>query len=338
MTFFSGRANYPGYLSLHWAFAMLLLPASANALPVTSEEFQEPAGLVWFVSSVEQVVDGVPTIDSGEVQTLRRGSKVAVIRYRNSEFTPLGVLEVRFTNPTWSEMEQPKTFSVEVGDLILFVEKPGDLGSGDEIRDSFIRHRIVTNANRNRYSTMRDLVEADSLQRLSDEQLSWTKGNRTIAGIVRSPSVTSDMIKRLKPFLNQILAFQDYENQGVDVARVTSLPWKAILSELRRNSELTPETTEEAETPAGAITTEYHVNADNSLSVRRQVDAFMFQRSDEERNVVATICVKLLQTKTSNERQWLSQQLAKTQFPALSDEEQMLLDMETVMRRVRKTE
>ena len=343
MTSSTDRRSFFRCVILCTGCATLLLPDCVHAQPPISEEFKEPAGLVWFAGTVERVDDGVPTIDLGEVHTLRKGSMVAVIRYRNGHFTPQGVIEVRFTNPTWCQTEQPKTFVAEVGDLIMFVEAPGDLGSGEAIRDSFIRYRVVANANRNRYSTMRDSIEANELQRMSDKQPGWIKSNRRIAGIVRTSSVTSDMLSRLKPFMNQILAFQSYEDQGVNVVQATSLSWKEILDELRRKPASMETGFAETETPvdenpAGIVATENNAAPDSSLAVRRQVDTLLFERSDEERSAVAVICATLLQTKTSDERQWMTQQLSKTQFPGLGNEDQMLIDMETIMRRVRKSE
>ena len=79
------------------------------------------------------------------------------------------------------------------------------------------------------------------------------------------------------------------------------------------------------------------VSAAALITVRRLVDESLFQRFPEERNVIAVICATLLQTKTSNERQWIGQQFAKSQFPALADQEQMLIDVEVVMRTLRKS-
>lgn len=343
MTHIAPAKSFFCCVSLFVGFAALL-PDRVQADPPASGEFKEPAGLVWFVGTVERVVDGLPVIDLGEVHTLRKGSRVAVIRYRDSHFSPQGVLDVRFSNPTWCQMERPKSFAAEVRDLVMFVAAPVDLGSGEVIRDSFIRYRVVASANRNRYSTMHGDLEANELQRLSEKQPSWIEGNRRIAGIVRSSTVTQAMNGHLKPFINQIQEFQEDEDQGVNVVQATSLAWKEILDELRRKPASSETEWLDDEQAAGAVTTEnavvteIHVGPDSSLKVRRQVDALMFQRSEEERCAVAVICVTLLHTKTSNERQWISQQLSRTQFPRLGREEQMLIDMETVMRRVRKTE
>lgn len=340
MAFFARHNFFRGTLILIAGFRMVLLTDRLNAAPSDPPKSKEPVGLVWFVGTVEKVVAGIPTIDLGEVHTLRNGSTVAVVRYRDSQFSPLGVLEVEFSHPTWCQMEQSKKFVPEAGDLVIFVEAPGDLGSGDAIRDAFIRHRIVANADRNRYSTMRDSIEANSLQEIIDTQRNWVEENSRIAGIVRSPSVTRNSLNRLRFFMNQIMAFQDYQDQGVNVAQATSEAWDEILSELRRR----PDSAETESPGVGAdfsesvITTEDSDAPDRSLAVRHQVDESMIQRSPEERNIVAAICTKLLQTKTTNERQWMSGQLDKSQFPFLSDQEQILIDMESIMRRVRKTE
>ena len=338
MTFIPCCMKISGYVGLIVCCLILWSADCVGGEPF--EDVEEPSGLVWFIGTVTQVTDGIPVIDLGEVQALRKGSVVAAIRYRDSHFSPLGVLEIHFSNPTWCQTVKPKSFAPEVGDLVIFVESPGDLGSGDTIRDSFIRHRIVANSNRNRYSTISDTIEADTLQQVIEKQPTWVEGQRRIAGLIRSPSVTRDMYNRLKPFLNQILMFQDYQEQGVDIAQVSSEPWRNILDELRqrKHSSDTKKNEVDVDATAGPIATENKIDTDQLVTVRRVVDDSMFQRFPEERNLIAVVCATLLQTKSSNERQWMSQQLAKSQFPALSTQEQMLIDMEAVMRRVRQTE
>lgn len=362
MTLFSRRTAFFGSLAFFVGSSLLF---SANSLPAAPpEEFEEPGGLVWFIGTVEQVVDGVPTIDLGEVHTLRRadegetftprkGAKdstpdlrlprectVTAIRYSDNHFSPLGVMEVSLSSPTWCQMKKPASFTPEVGDLVMFVAAPGNLGSGDAIRDSFIRHRIVSNSRENRYSTVRELIEANTLQRVIEKQPNWIEGRRRIAGFIRSPSVTKEMHARLKPFINQIMAFQDYQDRGVDVAQVTSEAWAIVLEKLRYTTVSTDVKMKQVDDDAVAkpIATETSVDPGQLITVRRIVDESMFQRSSEERNTLAAICATLLYTKTSNERQWMSQQLAKSQFPALRDQEQTLVDMEAIMRRVRQTE
>lgn len=338
MTSNSRRSEFFCSVGLVIASAMLCRATCLQAAP--QEVIEEPEGLVWFLGTVEQVVDGAALIDLGEVQTLRQGSAVAAIRYRNNHFSPLGVLEVRVSHPTWCQTEKPGSFTPEIGDLVMFVESPGDMGSGDAIRDGFIRHRIVANANNNRYSTLRDSIEADTLQRVIEKQPRWMKGKRRIAGVIRSPSVAREMYIRLKPFMNQILLFQDYEDRGVDVAQITPESWQNVLEELRYRKETAHTETHEIDATAAdeSIVTENSVDQGQLLAVRRAVDESMFQRFPEERNTIAVICGTLLYTKTSNERQWIGQQLDQSQFPALSNQEQTLLDMEAIMRRVRKPE
>ena len=229
---------------------LLLVSSSTKAAPF--QQIEDPQGMVWFIGTVEQITDGIPAIDLGEVHTLRTpgearpfavelggagakrveelppGCRVVVVRNRNNRFSPLGLMNVHFTHPTWSEMEKPTSFSPEVGDIVMFVGAPGELGSGATIRDSFIRHRIVANSNRNRYSTMRESIKANALQGIIEKQPTWVKGQRRIAGVIRSVSVTKDSYVRLKPFINQIMMFQDYQDQGVHVSQVTTGAWQGV--------------------------------------------------------------------------------------------------------------
>lgn len=312
-----------------------LVFSASSILKAAPFEETEPTGRVWFFGTVEQVVDGVPLIDLGEVHTLRRGSVVAAVQHRDSHFIPLGLLEVEFSNPTWCQTRKPVGFKANVGDIVMFVETPGDLGNGERLQDSFVRHRIVANSNRNGYSTMRDEVEADTMQRLIEKQPGWVDGNRRVAGVVRTPSVSKDLGRHLVPFMNQVMLFQDYEDKGIDVAQVVPESWKQVMTALRaRNA--SPEAPV-VEVAATSVSADPEANAAAAITVRRMVDTALFQRFPEERHLIATMCVALLGTKTSNERQWFSQQFAKSQFPALGDQEQMLVDIEAIMRKVRKT-
>ncbi|MDA1229724.1 MAG: hypothetical protein O2856_03030 [Planctomycetota bacterium] len=342
--------------------AMLMLATSSvNAAPF--EETKDSEGLVWFIGTIEQVNDGVPTIDLGEVHTLRTsgearsiainpgakssnefdelptGCRVVAIRNRNDRFSPLGVMQVGYSYPTWCEMEKPKSFTPEVGDIVMFVAAPGDLGSGASIRDEFIRHQIISNSSRNRYSTVRDSVEANALQRVVEKQPTWVQGNRRIAGVIRSASVTKDAHARLKPFMSQIMMFQDYQDQGNNVSQVTSDAWRDVLAELRHRN-ASSENVKEAggDQAEPSITTENKTDPALLVAIRRIVDESMFERFPEERDVIAVVCSMLLQTKTANERQWMGLQLLKSQFPGLGRQEQVLIDMDGIMRRVRQTE
>lgn len=346
---------------------LLLMPAGSKAAPF--QQIEDLPGLVWFIGTVEQINDGVPIIDLGEVHTLRTpgearpfavelggatskrveelppGCRVVVVRNRNNRFTPMGLMNVQFTYPTWSEMERPASFSPEIGDIVMFVAAPGELGSGEAIRDSFIRHRLVANSNRNRYSTMRESIEANALQGIVEKQPSWVKGQRRIAGVVRSASVTKDSYVRLKPFMNQIMMFQDYQDQGVKVSQVTTGAWQGVLDELRHrkdafespSKESADAVVDDAAEASPAIATENSVSPDMLIAVQRVVNEAMFERFPEERDVISVICATLLQTKSSNERQWMGQQFSRSQFPELGNQDQVLIDMEGVMRVVRKT-
>ena len=142
--------------------------------------------------------------------------------------------------------------------------------------------------------------------------------------------------------------FQDYQDQGVQVSQVTTGAWHGVLDELRFKEdafEPSPKETAVADTAeaeaaeAGpAIATENKVDADTLVTIRRVVNEAMFERFPEERDVIAAVCATLLQTKTSNERQWMGQQLNRSQFPDLGNQEQVLIDMERVLRIVRKAD
>ena len=69
MTFLSRRKAVLGSCGMIAGGAILWTANVLQAAP--PDDIEVPEGLVWFIGTVEQVIDGVPLIDLGEVHTLR---------------------------------------------------------------------------------------------------------------------------------------------------------------------------------------------------------------------------------------------------------------------------
>lgn len=317
--------------------------------PVTSADdayIRDGAGIVWFVGSVLPNDGGKARIDLGDAHALSEGDAMAVFRARDSHFVPLGTIRVNQSLATWSIPALTTKFELEAGDRVVYVRTLQQLGTGPEFLDHFLRQQIVKTSHRNGYSTIRQLEEADVLERFLIRQPRWQKNQEHIAGTILSSSVSRKDLQEMQPLLNQVMKFHDYQSLGVPIEPTTGAAWTSVLKtltpadvEIFDSIESTTIVTDSGYPPA-----ETEPNADSAESmkqigaIRRHVDELLFLRQPEERNVVTIICAALETAQPRNERQWYSLQLRRTQFAALADEKQLLDEFELVMRRVRAEE
>jgi hypothetical protein len=70
--------------------------------------------------------------------------------------------------------------------------------------------------------------------------------------------------------------------------------------------------------------------------IRQETEQRLFTRFPEERNLVVVLCTAIDIEGPQNELLWISLELAKTQFPQLADDRDMLEEMPVILSRVRQ--
>jgi hypothetical protein len=309
-------------------------------------------GLIWFIGSVTEHGTSPATVDLGEAHALHEGDRIAIFRSVDSHFEPIGTCRVLESRATWCIPQVPVGRALRSGDRVIYVRTISQLGAGEDFRNEFLLRQLVRMTNANSYSTLRQQEEADALQRFVARQPRWQRDQKRIAGTVRSETVTSDEANRLKPLFNQVLKFQEYRTRGIPVRHAVGAAWDDVLTALTpRTPPLLPPaevTTEAAKAalqnaaankpPQPAQVIDRSALDKRIDRIRRHTERILFVRSREERNVVTIICAALELDSPSNERQWYTYEIAKTQFAAQSEDPQLLDDLEAVVEAVRKDE
>jgi hypothetical protein len=247
---------------------------------------------------------------------------------------------------TWSIPASTIRFEPETGDRVIYVRTLSQLGTAESFLDGFLRLQIVKTSRQNGYSTLQQLEEADVLESFVKRQPRWQRNQEHIAGTIRSSSISRKDLEEMQPLLNQVMKFQDYRSLGVSIEQAAGAEWQSVLMTLTPAPVVVFDSIErsvnEAEAKAPATGDNPAGDSGESLksvvAIRRHVEALLFLRSPEERNVVTMICAALEKAQPRNERQWYSLQLRSTQFAALAEEKQLLDEFEAVMRRVRADE
>jgi hypothetical protein len=360
-----------GLLNFCWKFTMTLLRncrilASITAVfclgsmpTVWSQDSdgkladeESVTGLIWFIGTVTEHGTSPASVDLGEAHALNEGDRIAIFRSVDRHFEPVGACRVLESRATWCIPQLPIGGSLRTGDRVIFVRTISQLGAGADFRNEFLTRQLVKMSNANSYSTLRQQEEADALQDFVARQPRWQRDQKRIAGTVRSESLTSNDANLMQPLFNQVLKFQEYRKRGIPVRHAVGAAWDDVLTALTpRTPPLVPPaevTTEAAKAAlqnaaANKPPQPAQVIDPQSLEkrvdrIRRHADRILFVRSREERNVVTIICTALELDSPSNERQWYSYQIAKTQFAEQSEDPQLLDDLEAVIAAVRRDE
>ena len=309
-------------------------------------------GLVWFIGTVTEHGTSPASVDLGEAHALREGDRIAIFRSVDSHFEPIGACRVLESRATWCIPQVPVGGSLKTGDRVIYVRTLSQLGAGEDFRNEFLTRQLVRMSNANSYSTLRQQEEANALQRFIARQPRWQRDQKRVAGIVRSETVTPNEADLTKLLFNQVLKFQEYRTRGIPVRKTVGAAWDDALTALTPRTpplvppaEVTTEAAKAALQNAAANKPQQPAQMIDLPSlekridrIRRHTDRILFVRSREERNVVTIICTALELDSPTNERQWYSYEIAKTQFAEQSDDPQLLDDFEAVMQAVRKDE
>ncbi|MEY3458114.1 MAG: hypothetical protein RL215_1271, partial [Planctomycetota bacterium] len=104
----------------------------------------------------------------------------------------------------------------------------------------------------------------------------------------------------------------------------------------KNETDKTEPTTDPAATPATAETSPALAELERKITlIRQETEQLLFARFPEERNLVVVLCTAIDIEGPRNEPLWISLELAKTQFPELADDRDMLEEIPVILSRVR---
>ena len=313
--------------------------SKANQKGIQPAGTDEVKALVYFIGTVERLVSNRAIIDLGEVHSLRPGDDVVLFRSRDNQFQPLGALKAAECFPTWMVTQRTSKFSVEAGDIVLFVRTAMELGTGPAMRDKFLADQHLGLRNRNGYSTFRMSGAADTLMTLQKEQPRWIQYDHKVAGEVYGQSLGRVPPSSLQRLLRQINWFRTLETEGLPASSAASTEWKIVMTHLL-GGPLSPVNPLPTSDEAADSTFDDTDSAARTAiqDIQSAVARRMFDRNPEEQSVASVACLCLLRTIQRNESSWLQRNLSESQFPLLSTDEQYLKDVAAILRQLREQE
>jgi hypothetical protein len=344
----SAMTSFRPLQSLLIVFAVIspgrLSPASAQS----DSNSLNGGGIVWVAGTVVSEDEEAARIDLGEVHSILPGDRLAVFRSQENHHVPVGTVTVEETSANWCRPRLSLATPLRQGDRVFAIRILNQFGTPREFLQAFLERQLVSATNRNSYSTLRDVEVAMSLHDLSRRQQLWLRELKTRAGRIPSASVTSDTWEELQPLLRQVRRLQDFRAVGLPIDRAVGPAWDSVLITLTPEPARSSLPTQIEPKPEGKQASAEADAAGESVSpakaelerritlIRQETEQRLFSRFPEERNLAVVLCAAIDIEGPKNELLWISLELAKTQFPQLAEDRDMLEEMPVILSRVRQ--
>jgi hypothetical protein len=312
--------------ALLWLLGSFLLTASAVAQ--TDANTKAGGGVVWYVGTVLSSAAEAERIDLGDVHGILEGDQLAAFRRTDNHYKPLGTVQIIESHPTWSRPGGPVAAQLQQGDLVLGIRTVRQIGTGSDFSEAFLNRQLVRNSNRNGYSTLREQESAQVLRTIVNRQQRWVKQLKPVAGRIRGASVTPADFQSLQPLLSQIRRCQDFTAIGIPLEKCASPQWAAVSAQSATSDPPEPNPASSPDSLAATLNRRIEL-------IQQESSVVLFDRFPEERILANLICTAIGIENPRNEPLWIGLELARSQFPELADDREMLQEIPEILKRIR---
>ena len=347
----AGICSQPRPVALRFALLCLLCPILALLQPGSASaqsdaNIKAGGGIVWYAGTVISSAAEAERIDLGDVHGVLEGDRLAAFRRTDNHYTPLGTIQIIDSHPTWSRPGGPVAAQLSQGDLVLGIRTLRQIGTGTDFSEAFLNRQLIRNSSRNGYSTLQEQASAQTLRTIVDRQHRWVRQLKPVAGRIRSASITPEDFQSLQPLLSQIRRFQDFSAVGIPLHRCASPEWAAVSAVLTPAPAIEITESSPAKTDANSNTapaTDPSASPDSlAAALNRRIELIqqesavvLFDRFPEERVLTNILCTSIGIENPRNEALWISLELARSQFPDLAADREILQEIPEILKRVR---
>ena len=317
-------------------FALLVTVLSVCSAAVGQEINIERAGLIYGIGSVEQVNSGSATIDMGDAQILRSHDRVAVIREEGGFYLPIGTLTIAETYPTFCRAVRSNRVKPRADDIVLFVREFNQVKTGPQYTDEFLQRQILSSGGSNRYSTRRSLDVAMALHRYRQRYDQWERSTGAVIGYIEGASFANGERERIEDLLKHIAMIRELYRVGRNSLPAAGPGWEEVMAVL-----VGPTAIAQHEAAQAVVSEEDEFAANETpgpREVRQVVRKVMFDRLEEERNLVAFLVASILEQPPKRVPLWFREKVSHSQFPRLAEEEVIQEQLTLMLRELRGEE
>jgi hypothetical protein len=292
----------------------------------------ERAGLIYGLGHVERVSHGSALIDLGDVHTLKVDEKVAVIRPVENYYVPIGVLRVQRTYPTTCRTHPSNVVQPLAGDIVMFTREFWQLKTGPRFRDEYLKQQMVKAkaAATQGYSTFRRSDTAAALMKYQLNHPKWERADGKVIGYLEGASFSDGQRTLIAGLLRQIGMIREHHRVGGKTLPAAGEKWTSVMSAL-----MGPTVTAQHEAAQPVSDDEDLLEEDSGPTVRdvrRVVRKRLFDRLDQELDLITYLVATLLEESVGNEHLWFIQQFGQSQFPDLVRDDAIFEQIRVIIR------
>jgi len=262
-------------------------------------------------------------IDLGEAHTIEPEDELAVFRSVDGYFKAIGRVQVTESHSTHSICQS--TLTIERGDVAMAVRELYELRTGPKHRIRTLKQEVVRSYSRQSLSSFTNIDIANAL---SDYELSypgWTKDSEKIAGRMLSRSLQDSPTGQLDQLEQQLALMRRFYRQSPLAVASAGENWASVMQVLAGPT-----------ANAGHELLLENPDANNlqisASELRERVLSKVFHLQPEQQNIIAMVVAVLAKENRSDIRSFLTAIFPQTQFPGLSEDTQLVLDIETILR------
>ncbi|MEO2015343.1 MAG: hypothetical protein ABGZ53_13320 [Fuerstiella sp.] len=311
------------------AICTVFLTSSTQTFAQNEIEVVRP-GLIYGLGHVERVARGSALIDLGDVHTLKVDERVAIIRPVENYFVPIGVLRIEQTGPTTCRARRSNVVKPLPGDIVLFTREFWQLKTGPRFRDEYLKQQIIKTSAALGYSTFRRGDTATALMRYQLNHPKWERAHGNVIGYLEGASFSDGQRKFIAELLKQIGMIREHHRVGGRTLPAAGEHWVSVMTVL-----LGPTVTAQHEAAQPVSDDDDLLEEEFGPSVRdirRVVRERLFDRLDEELNLITYLVATLLENPVGNERLWFTQQFGQSQFPDLTRDDAIFEQIRVIVR------
>lgn len=292
---------------------------------------EERSSIVYVIGRVEKAEAGSCIVDIGGVHTVAGQDRLAVFRAVHGYFEPIGHITV--THPEMITSRCTNPVGAEPKDVVMTVREISELRPGAQHRRHIVRRRVVRAIGTTSTTTVDNVGIASALSDYELQYPQWERSRGAVAGTLLSASmkgVAEESLRRLKSQINMMRRLYQQDAHTVAAAGAT---WSGIMPllagptaeaahALRIEDLKDPDLAEDAEQVA-------------AVELRSRVFDRIFQLQREQQNVVALIVASLIPGLSRDNSILLRSSINQTQFPGLSDDPELLEDLDELVLSIR---
>ncbi|MEZ6130157.1 MAG: hypothetical protein R3C59_15840 [Planctomycetaceae bacterium] len=314
--------------------SLVMVVLCAVAVPRLSAQkvSLDRSGLVYVLGRIEIVARNSAVIDLGDVHTLHVGNDVAVIRPTDNYYVPVGVLRIQETGATSSHAAGNSKVQPQAGDVVMFVREFSELKTPELHRNSFFREQLVKDSGANGYSTVRRSQISVAMQEYQSRYPKWRRSDKHVVGFLTGNSFSDGREQLIQPLLNQIDLFRDSRREGSNSLAAAGPGWEAVMNVL-----FGP-TVAERHAAAQKVISDENVVEDKAAlpvtSIQRLVRDELFERLEEEQNLISYLVARAIEDPPRGLDFWLPLRLSQSQFPQLADDSALIDQIRNVIQKL----